>query len=490
MGFSPKHQHEAIIEGLTSEQILALSVESLKALDWKVSYISPNGLIAYTSTSMFSANQEITVKIIDNKIQFKSESIGSELFDIMGRHKKNSARFFSKFKYLQGKTNVEKLDEIYNEISSTFVSKEDDILNQPPKSAKENIRGFFSIFIPKQGFFVTPILIDLNVIVFILMIINGAGFILPDNQILLNWGANFKPLTLDGGQWWRLFASTFIHAGFFHLLMNMYALLYIGLLLEPYLGKARFSILYVLTGLLASTTSLCWHDFTVCVGASGAIFGLYGIFLAMLTTNLIEKTARKAFLTSIGIFVAYNLLNGMKGNIDNAAHIGGLLSGMLLGYGAYFSLREKDKFEHDMKMIKNLAFSAVMSILLIVIIFNVLEKKYTLLDNRMKRFATKEINALSIYRLNKNIDTSIINKQLIYGFENWHECELILDSIDKMDLPIHLRVRNDKFKKYVGLRKEAYTIIKDGIRKDSLDKKLLDLKNSEIEKVINEIKNN
>jgi rhomboid protease GluP len=100
------------------------------------------------------------------------------------------------------------------------------------------------------------------------MLIGGAGFLVPDSQVLLKWGANFRPLTLDGGQWWRLFTSTFIHAGFLHPLMNMYALLYIGSLLEPRLGSIWYAAFYILAGLLASLTSLCVHYVTVSIGAS------------------------------------------------------------------------------------------------------------------------------------------------------------------------------------------------------------------------------
>ena len=79
------------------------------------------------------------------------------------------------------------------------------------------------------------------------MAINGVNIMLPDNGSLLNWGANFRPMTLDG-QWWRLLTNCFLHIGIFHLLMNMYALLYIGVLLEPLLGRTRFLSAYLLTG--------------------------------------------------------------------------------------------------------------------------------------------------------------------------------------------------------------------------------------------------
>jgi len=159
------------------------------------------------------------------------------------------------------------------------------------------------------------------------MIISGVHFFMPENQSLLDWGANFKPLTL-AGQWWRLFTAIFLHIGIFHLLFNMYALFYIGLLLEPYLGKARFLAAYLISGIAASITSLWWNDLIISAGASGAIFGMYGVFLSLLSTNLLDKSVKKALLTSIAIFVVYNLLNGLKqgSGIDNAAHIGGLVS--------------------------------------------------------------------------------------------------------------------------------------------------------------------
>src|SRR5580698_9586542 len=77
-------------------------------------------------------------------------------------------------------------------------------------------------------------------------------------------------------------------------------------------------------------------------GASGAIFGMYGVFLALLTTNLIDKVRRTALLASIGIFVGYNLLYGTKSGVDNAAHVGGLISGILIGYIFFPGLKKPD----------------------------------------------------------------------------------------------------------------------------------------------------
>lgn len=207
--------------------------------------------------------------------------------------------------------------------------------------AKEtDIKELFSFFLPKEGFYITPIIMDLNILIFILMVFSGLGFISFNAVDLLAWGANFKPSTTNG-EWWRLLTSTFLHGGLIHLLANMYGLLFVGMFLEPQLGKKKYAIIYLTTGILASIASLWWHDATVSIGASGAIFGLYGVFLALLLTKVFPKDFSKAFLTSTLIFIGYNLLAGFTGGIDNAAHIGGLVSGLIIGLILYPQLKRK-----------------------------------------------------------------------------------------------------------------------------------------------------
>ncbi|CAM3432033.1 rhomboid family intramembrane serine protease [Sphingobacterium prati] len=193
-----------------------------------------------------------------------------------------------------------------------------------------DFKEMLGIFIPEKGFFVTPIIVDLNLLIYIAMIISGLGLVSFKGGDLLNWGANFKPLTTDG-QWWRLLTSTFLHGGLMHILANMYGLLFVGIFLEPLLGAKKYAFIYLLTGILASIASICWYDAAVSVGASGAIFGLYGFFLACLLLKVFPPDFGKAFLTSTLVFVGFNLLMGLTGGIDNAAHIGGLLSGFILG---------------------------------------------------------------------------------------------------------------------------------------------------------------
>jgi rhomboid protease GluP len=341
VGFTPKHIENFPLNELTPQQFLVLANETAAKIGWKVSYVSDSGLIAYTDNGMFSWNAEIKIIIENGVANIRSTSTGSELIDL-GKNKKNVSNFITSVKELSLTFSKEELASKYQELKQQFVSQEEDILKLPPPTTTEQIKGFFSIFKPTRGFFITPILLDLNIFLFILMVIGGVNMMEPDNESLLNWGANFRPMTLDG-EWWRLITNCFLHIGIFHLLMNMYALFFIGVLLEPHLGKSRFISAYFLTGITASIASLWWHDLTISAGASGAIFGMYGVFLAMLTTDLIEKTARRALLASIAVFVGYNLIYGLKGGIDNAAHIGGLLGGLVIGYALIPSLRKPEE---------------------------------------------------------------------------------------------------------------------------------------------------
>jgi membrane associated rhomboid family serine protease len=205
---------------------------------------------------------------------------------------------------------------------------------KPDKARQKEIREFINFLKPKEGFFFTPILIYVNILVFILMVIMGLGFISFKGNDLLIWGANFGPL-VKSGEWWRLLTSIFLHGGLMHILANMYGLLFVGIFLEPLLGKTKYLFIYLLTGIIASLTSIWWHEATVSVGASGAIFGLYGLFISLMLTKVYPVEFSKAFLSSILIFVGFNLLMGLTGGIDNAAHIGGLISGFIIGLILY-----------------------------------------------------------------------------------------------------------------------------------------------------------
>ncbi len=209
----------------------------------------------------------------------------------------------------------------------------------PRSGGHRTLRLFASVFrFEQKRVVVTPVLIYLNAAIFALMVLRGMDFFSPDAERLIDWGANYGPLTL-GGQWWRLITSTFLHAGILHLGFNMFALLYLGILLEPWAGWERFTAVYFLSGLAASVASLHWHRAAAAVGASGAIMGLCGMFLAVLTTPLPTRAMKRALLPPILFFAFFNLVGGRKMNVDLVAHLGGFVCGVALGYLFYPSLR-------------------------------------------------------------------------------------------------------------------------------------------------------
>jgi rhomboid protease GluP len=158
------------------------------------------------------------------------------------------------------------------------------------------------------------------------------------NRLLLGLGADQATAVLKEGQYWRLLTSMFLHGGVVHILLNGWALYQIGSLFEIWLGSKRMLATYFATGILASLTSVFWstyrgHPDQLGVGASGAIFGIIGALIAFLARRRgrLNPAARSIlsqllFWAGINVFFLSNL-----GMIDNAAHVGGLLSGLLIG---------------------------------------------------------------------------------------------------------------------------------------------------------------
>lgn len=177
-------------------------------------------------------------------------------------------------------------------------------------------------------------LLAINLGVFALMLLAGAGFWHTPNGVQLAWGANFGPATQDG-QWWRLFTAMFIHFGVVHLALNMWALWDVGRLVEQLYGRWRFALLYGVSGLLGNLLKLVLHGSeSVSSGASGAIFSLYGALLVFLWRERrnVEPGEFRLIFGSAAVFATLMLGIGffMQG-IDNAAHGGGLLAGALMG---------------------------------------------------------------------------------------------------------------------------------------------------------------
>ena len=155
------------------------------------------------------------------------------------------------------------------------------------------------------------------------------GFGTTDGTTLINFGSLFPPLVWQG-QWWRLGSAMFLHGGLIHIGFNMYVLYSIGPAIERIYGVPKFLLIYLAAGWTCSLASLIWSGGNS-VGASGAIFGLAGAFLAI---SLRRRSYFDAFGSQILGFVAINIaigFSGAFGNVDNFGHLGGLIGGFILG---------------------------------------------------------------------------------------------------------------------------------------------------------------
>ncbi len=185
---------------------------------------------------------------------------------------------------------------------------------------------------------VTQAIFGINVAVFVAMSLAVGVTVLGDQawmELSLRLGANYGPYTI-GGQWWRLLTCMFLHGGLLHIAFNMWCLWNLGRLAESVYGHWTFGAVYLIAGLGASLGSLIWHSSkpVLSVGASGAIFGIAGALIAAfyLGEFSLPRAAISGMLQSVVTFVGYNLVFGaVATGIDNSAHVGGLLMGLLLG---------------------------------------------------------------------------------------------------------------------------------------------------------------
>jgi rhomboid protease GluP len=182
---------------------------------------------------------------------------------------------------------------------------------------------------------VTTVIMAANILVFAAMVLvsGGQAFLNPSTKLLYDWGADYGPATL-AGEYWRIVTSTFLHGGVIHIGMNMYVLSDVGRGVERLYGSAKFLVIYMLAGIGGSIVSLFFNPEIISVGASGAVFGCFGAFLMIIRGH--SKSFDKGYLQSITrslvFLLAFNLIWGFshKG-IDNSAHIGGFLAGVLAG---------------------------------------------------------------------------------------------------------------------------------------------------------------
>ena len=494
----PKKEETISIYNLDTDAVLAIAYQTFKNLNWQLQFAGGDKLLGSTVKKFSAYPQQILIGVAGNQLTISSEMTQNELFDALGKNKKNIQAFITAFEALQSNITEETIEANKQAINALREETERVAEEETRQSAEADAVMNLST----SNLYVTYGIIGINLLVFIAMAVTGVPLFEPTGLDVIKWGGNYGPLTVSG-EWWRLLTNVFVHIGLIHVAFNMYALYMVGIYLEPMLGKLRYTVAYICTGIIASLVSLMWHSDnpTASAGASGAIFGLYGVFLALLSTSLIPKKVRVALLQSIGIFVVYNLVYGLKSGVDNSAHLGGLVSGLIIGYVFYFTLDG----QVAAKTIRVICGS--IAIVTVAIGFTVLQNSNHLATDKITAIKD-EVHAADFKDVEKyttsynqliewqtQAQTPINDKDAVYdevfsqklqtiSVPKWQQAQELLKEMESYDVPGRLQNKTRTFERYVSQRLNEINLMQQIVKGNKQASTQLEVLQREIDTTI------
>ncbi len=419
---------------LSYKEFLEITQQALDSLGWHTVSVLDNVFMAHTPSSGEHFGESISITVFSDNALFVSKSTNEYYFDESVNE--NNAQLFK-----------QALKQCY----------------QANKSMDQKLKWLdtsnFGALVPSKHCLITPLLIYANWIVYLLMVFSSSSVFDFSTDLLHAWGGALQYDVLHGSVW-QWVTYMFLHGGLSHIVANTFALLYVGQFLEPMLGRSRFLLVYLLAGIAAGITSSIYNPFSVAVGASGPIFGLYGTFLALLSTRLITRTVRRTLLRVLLLFVVYNLLGGLQSEtIDNAAHIGGMLAGMVLGIFMFVDIAKVHKLVYYLLIY--LLMISMVALYGFTTIHN-LEDKSTKWARAMDRIST--LGDLALEPLQHEKDNSENTDELVDEYINrgnyyWNECIKEVNTLYPIRGIPQSRVEVlDKMKKYYFVRIRSYNI--------------------------------
>lgn len=193
----------------------------------------------------------------------------------------------------------------------------------------------------KEYPWITIILMAMNIVYFFILEYMGST---ENTLFMLKHGALYYANVFQKHEYYRLVTCMFMHFGFAHLLNNMFSLYLLGSEAEKFYGKIRFTIIYVVSGIFASLSSVLYQQsiggYSISAGASGAIYGVMGALLVRIVEG--RRKNMSAF-SKMGLVLILLIMAGQNsGNVDNIAHIGGFVTGMICGIVSYLLVNRKN----------------------------------------------------------------------------------------------------------------------------------------------------
>lgn len=315
----------------------------------------------------------------------------------------------------------------------------------------------------KPQFWATPLLIAINLLVFVAMVATGTSVFEPSSAHLIAWGANASFQTL-GGEYWRLLTACFIHIGLIHLATNMYSLYMMGGLLEAMIQPWRMLLLYLVCGLGGSVASIAYHENTVSAGASGAIFGIMGLLLGLLLSPLYPKPLRKAMLQQVFTIVGLNLLVGFSiPQIDNAAHVGGLITGFVLSGPLIWLLRPHTS---PRRALLGTVGTAVLATMLLVGATVYIPNAYVQAQQALTTLINSEKTAQDAIEANEQKPKAAQQQSLVQvTLPAYRQGLAALEKVDAERLDAAMAAHLGRMKRYAKLRIAYYQLVAESYRK-------------------------
>ncbi len=352
--------------GLSREHYIVMAVETFNALGWEHTFIAPTGCKALAwqeqaepDGSILNIPTEIWIEIPTDTPRLQvgpyaevtttaatTPPITYPSLD-QAAYENYIDQYTDKFIDVYPNYNLGQLDEKWKVLEKAYFK------NNPTYQAADKPRRptfaemkqrLIKPFIPTEKTWMTNIIFYSNVVIYVLMVLLGVHFWNPTPDALLAWGANNKELVIQNGEWWRLLSSCFLHVGLLHLVFNMYALVLLSFFVEPFIGRWRYLIAYIASGIAGSAISIYWNDWiTVSAGASGAISGVAGLLMVLLLFQFLGKQASRLLFIDMLVMVGLNFFIGFAENIDNAAHAGGFVAGAVFGLIYALTMKEELK---------------------------------------------------------------------------------------------------------------------------------------------------
>jgi len=310
---------------------------------------------------------------------------------------------------------------------------------------------------PSMHFWLVPVVVILELMLFLAMVISGIDALSPEPMALFEWGANQRSAVMEG-ELWRLLTAVFIHHGIFHLVVNLIGFWLAGRILEPLIGWKNSGLLLLFCGVVSSVSSFFWHPYMLSVGASGMVYGLIGAIPVFLFTrpSYFKELVPHLFLLFV-LFIVQWVFSSFSHHVDHAAHIGGALA----GFFASILIRIGGSYPSAATPIRG-----VLGFFSLLVMSSVLVLGKQLSNPLASYQKVSKVFFYEVYQANHAWLSPKDSLAFKLGIEHLNRADEALSKADLSDMPSVLQVRIQQMELYTSLKKKQLSYYIDYLKED------------------------